>query len=338
MRTFLIVGALAVVIIVARQSFFTVDRTEFVYLTQFGRPVATYDGAVPEDAGLHVKWPWPVQTVQRLDHRLQHFDLQGAELLTHDPKGNTIDKTLTIDAYVCWRVADKAGVDRFIRAVGTPDRARTILRQQVGSELGAVIARMELDDLISVEPGKVDRNRELLRDRLLEGHSASQETPSADIGLRDRARSEYGIEIVDIRLRRTSHPPAVREAIYARIRSDREKKVADYDSEGKKQADGIKTAADRKAKGILAQARAEETRIRGQADAEADRVRNEAFAKDPEFYGFLKKLQEYQRILGNDKSVLLLSTHRALFDVLFAPPGPAATVPPKSGPDSKGRP
>src|SRR5262245_56671482 len=111
MRRFLLIAGVIVLLVVARQSLFTVDRTEFVYLTQFGWPVATYDGALAGEAGLHLKWPWPVQTVTRIDHRLQQFELLGAELLTHDPKGNTIDKTLTIDAYVCWCVPDKDGVD-----------------------------------------------------------------------------------------------------------------------------------------------------------------------------------------------------------------------------------
>src|SRR5437016_10694961 len=88
------------------QSLFTVDRAEYVYVTRFGRHIATYDGQSDDEAGLHVKWPWPVESVQRLDHRLQYFDLPGAELLTHDAKGKTIDKTLTIDAYVCWRIDD----------------------------------------------------------------------------------------------------------------------------------------------------------------------------------------------------------------------------------------
>src|SRR4051794_41515658 len=105
---------------------FTVDRTEFVYVTQFGRHVATYDGADDKQAGLHFKWPWPVQSVQRVDRRLQTFDLPGAELLTRDPNSKTIDKNLTIDAYVVWRVADAPGaVDRFIRAVGSLDGARS---------------------------------------------------------------------------------------------------------------------------------------------------------------------------------------------------------------------
>src|SRR5688572_1281332 len=97
---------LGVAAVVAWLSLFTVDRSEFVYVTQFGRHVATYDGADEQQAGLHLKWPWPIQSVQRLDRRLQYFDLPGAELLTRDAKGNTIDKTLTLDAYVCWRIAD----------------------------------------------------------------------------------------------------------------------------------------------------------------------------------------------------------------------------------------
>src|SRR5919199_6934995 len=109
-KVLLLIAALAVGGWLVRTSLFTVDRTEFVYLTQFGRPVATFDGADPGEAGLHVKWPSPIQSVQRLDRRLQYFDLPGAELLTRDVKGKTIDKTLTIDAYVCWRIADGPGV------------------------------------------------------------------------------------------------------------------------------------------------------------------------------------------------------------------------------------
>src|SRR5262245_52439279 len=294
MRTFLLIAAGIVILVIARLSVFTVDRTEYVYLTQFGRPVATYDGALAADAGLHFKLPWPVQSVIRLDHRLQHFDLLGAELLTQDPNGNTIDKTLTIDAYVCWRVADKDGVDQFIRAVGTPEQAQILLRQQVSSDLGAAVARMELDDLVSTDPGRVDKNRKLLRDRLLDGKGIGGEPTLAGPGLRKRALDEYGIEIQDIRVRRISHTPALSDAIFASIRRERGKKVADYESMGKKEAEDIRTAAERKSREMVAEARAEEARIKGQADADADRIRNEAFQKDPEFYAFLKKLEEYQ--------------------------------------------
>ena len=107
MRFFLGLIVAVLLIVLVPQALFTVDRTEYVYLTQFGRPVATYDGENSDEAGLHLKWPWPVQAVQRLDHRLQYFDLPAAELLTHDPRGQTIDRTVTIDGYVCWRDLDE---------------------------------------------------------------------------------------------------------------------------------------------------------------------------------------------------------------------------------------
>src|SRR5260370_33203583 len=112
-------------------SVFTVDRTEFVYLTQFGRHVATFDGADDAQAGLHFRLPWPIESVQRIDRRLQYFDLPGAELLTRDPKKNTIDKTLTIDAYVCWRGAEADVVDRIIRKMGSFDGEKSVLGQRL---------------------------------------------------------------------------------------------------------------------------------------------------------------------------------------------------------------
>ena len=307
---------LAAAVVIAPLCAFTVDRTEFVYLTQFGAPLATYDGADDTQAGLYFKWPWPIQSVQRLDRRLQYFDLPGAELLTRDPKRNTIDRTLTLDAYVCWRIADAKGVDRFIRSVGTPAGAQAVLGQRIYSELGAAIGQMELDDLISPDPKKVDDARTALRKRLLQGSGTG--SPS----LESVAESEYGIQVVDIRLRRSNHPPAVREAIFERIRSERKKKAADYESEGERMASDIRSDGARRVAALKAEAEAQATRLRGQADAEADRIRNEAQSKDPQFYTFLKKLEEYQRILGDNKTTLLLSTHRELFDVLFHPPSP----------------
>jgi membrane protease subunit HflC len=315
----ILISLIVAAALAARLSLFTVDRTEFVYLTQFGRPVRTFDGAKDGDAGLHVKWPWPVQSALRLDRRLQYFDLPGAELLTRDPKGNTIDKTLTMDAYVCWRIDDEpGGVDRFIRSVGTPEGARAILGQRINSELGAAVGRMELDDLVSTEPNKVDVKRESLRRELLDGGAAP---------LREMARRDYGIDVVDVRLRRTNHPAAVQQAIFARIVSERNKKVADYRSEGERQAADIKSQGDRRVAELKSAADAEAIRLRGQADAEADSIRNEAAAKDPQFYAFLRKLEEYQRILGDNKTMLLLSTHRELFDTLFQPPTPEKVKP-----------
>ena len=211
-------------------------------------------------------------------------------------------------------------MDRFIRKVGTAEGARSVLGQRINSELGAVVGKMELDELVSTEPNRVDDKREELRKRILEGG----EQP-----LRQSAREEYGIEIVDVRLRRTNHPPAVRQAIFDRIMSEREKKSADYRSQGEQQAADIKSDSDRKVAELRSEAEAEAVRLRGQADADADRIRADAARQDPQFYAFLKKLEDYQRILGDNKSMLLLSTHRELFDTLFNPPNPGAPTPPR---------
>ncbi len=321
--------------VTAGLSVFTVDRTEYVYLTQFGRRVAVYDGADDAQAGLHFRLPWPVQSALRLDRRLQYFDLPGTELLTRDIKKNTIDKTLTIDAYVCWRIAgDGDGgdmrVDSFIRTMGTVEHANSVLGQRLTSDLGAAVGKMELDDLISTEEipagdgtseRKVDRKREELRAALLDG----------DDRLRDTARRDWGIDIVDVRLRRTNHPPAVRQAIFDRIMSEREKKSADYRSQGEQQAADIKSASDRKVAELRTEAEAESVRLRGRADAEADHIRSDAARQDPEFYSFLNKLEDYKRFLGDNKTMLLLSTRGSLFDTLFKPPNPSA-APAKPGP------
>jgi membrane protease subunit HflC len=320
MRTFLLVTLIVLAVVLVRMSFFTVDPTEYVYVTQFGRHVATYDGAARDtDAGLHWRWPWPIQSVQRLDRRLQHFDPPGTELLTHDAKGKTIDKTLTVEAYVCWRIADKDAVDRFIRSVGTAERAQDILGKKVTSLLGATIGheKMNLDDLITTarvgERSKVDATMAALQEKLMDG-------------LKDQAQEKYGIELVDVRLRRFNHPPGVRQSIFERIISERNKKVEEYRSEGTKQAANIRSEAEEKARNLLAQARFEEEKLKGEADTEAAMIRTQAHSKDPEFYVFLKKLDKLQSILGDNKTTLLLSSHRDVFDMLFQPPRPGAAV------------
>jgi membrane protease subunit HflC len=319
-RVLAIVLFVVLVVVVVRLSCYTVDAAEYGYVTLLGRHVATHDGASggPDGAGLHVGWPWPVQMVQRLDRRLQQFDLPALEQLTHDPKGNTIDKRLLIEAYVCWRIADQEAVDLFVRRIGSVDRARAILAPRINSHLGAEIGQMQMDDLVNVavaEPAagrtRVDQTVEALRSRLLDKLSGP-------------IRSEYGIELIDIRLRRLNHPASVRESIFQRIRSERRKKVTEYQSEGERLASNIKSEADEKVRELLAKARSDEELRKGQADSEAMSIRNQAHSQDPEFYGFLKRMEKLQSILGENKSVLLLSTNRPLFELLFKPPRPEA--------------
>jgi modulator of FtsH protease HflC len=317
MRTLLVILFAAAVLCLARWSLYAVDAGEYAYVTLLGRPIATWDGADPNEAGLHIGWPWPVQAVQRLDRRVQIFDLPAAELLTHDPDGKTIDKTLSVEAYVLWRIADRDSVDAFVRTMGTPEKAREVLWSRINSQLGAAIGQMRMSDLVSTEPG-AEPGRTHVDDTLAKLRASLFDE------LREQARKEYGIDLVDIRLRRFSHPSEVRESIFARIRSERKKKATEYEEEGKRLASNIESEAEAKKTEILAKARSEETTLKGKADAEALSIRNRAQSEDPEFYAFLKRMEKLQSILAENKSMLLLSTHRTMFDSLFQPPRPDA--------------
>lgn len=321
MRTLSILVVLLIAIVAVRWSFFTVDASEYVYVTVFGRPVATYDGSDPQEAGLHVGWPWPIQAVQRIDRRTQLFDLPTTELLTHDPDGKTIDKTLSVEAYVLWKIADRDGVDRFIKRLGSAERARSILGPRINSQLGAAIGQMRMDDLVSTDAGpagttRVDESMRKLRAGLLDS-------------LSKQIRDEYGIELIDIRLRRFSHPAEVRASIFERIRSERGKKMTEYKAEGERLARNIESKAEAETRDLIARARFEEEAIKSKADTEALKLRNDAQSRDPEFYAFLKQMEKLQSILGDNRSTLLLSTHRSVFDLLFTPPRPNVDGPAK---------
>ncbi len=198
--------------------------------------------------------------------------------------------------------------------IGTAEHARTVLAPRINSQLGAEIGQMQMDDLVNTAAGpggktRVDETVEELRGRLLRD-------------LRDSVRSEYGIELVDIRLRRFNHPPSVRTAIFDRIRSERKKKVTEYQSEGDRKASIIKSDSEQQVRELIARAKAEEERIKGEADVNATTIRNEAHRQDPEFYALLKSMETLQSILGGNNTKLLLSTHRPLFERLFQPPRP----------------
>jgi membrane protease subunit HflC len=312
MRKSLIMVGLVLLAVLARMSFFTVDATEFVYVTQLGQHVATYDGADNENgAGLHWRWPWPIQSLQRLDRRLQSFDIQNVELMTRDLDPKRIGKTLVADVFASWRIASAEEVDHFVRRIGTETQAQHILDNRIKSQVRSATAQRRLEDLISIEPGHAEAKMRDLRQALLNE-------------LRPKVRTEYGIELVELRLRRFNHPDQVRGDIFVRIRSEREEMMEKIKSKGAARARNIQSEAEEKKRGILAQAQFEKVTLEGQADAEAAKVRNEAHSQDPDFYVFLKKMDKLHSILADNKNkaVLLLSTHRSIFDLLFQPPQP----------------
>ncbi|MSQ96250.1 MAG: protease modulator HflC [Gemmataceae bacterium] len=310
-RYFLATLAVIVAITFVRLSFYTVDAAEYVYVTVLGQHCGTYDGAAKEDgAGLKFGWPWPIQQVRRLDRRLQHFDLPETDQLTHEKK--TVDKLLSIKAYVCWKISDP---DRFVESIGSADGARKILEPLIISRLGAAIGAMRMDDFVSTAEDadsgkkKVDITVEILRNKLLDE-------------LQGKARERYGIDVIDVRLRRFNHPASVRESIFQRIRSERNTEAKKYVSEGERLASDIAAQTDEEIRVALAEARSKEAAIKSAADTDAMKIRNQAYSQDPVFYDFLKQMETLQSILGGDRAMLLLSTHRPMFERMFAPPRP----------------
>lgn len=325
-----------------RTAFYSVDQAEFVYVMRFGEPIALHDGAT--EAGLHVKAPWPVDTVERLDRRVQSFDLPAVEVLTRDPVRRTVDTTLAVEALVVWRIPDAAAADQFFRAVRTPENARKFLLPLVNGRLAAVISTAPIDDLIAAvdvqgalagvvgvpatlsdeadfraaDARVIDARTDRIRRRVL-GEEGPAGGPAAD-SLPARTRAEYGIEIVDLRIRRFSYPEAVRAKIAERIRSEREKKAADYESEGRKRAADITTDAERVARTIEADARARKTVIEGQANAQAALIRAAAYEQDRDFYLFLESLRSFQKMLATSRDLILLSTKHPLLRPLAGPP------------------
>jgi membrane protease subunit HflC len=335
MTRYLIIAALVVLLLWGRSAFYSVDQAEYVYVTRFGEPITVHNGA--DAAGLHVKWPWPVESVERIDRRVQSFDLPSVESLTRDPVTGTVDKTLAVDASVAWKIPDPAAADRFFRTIRTPEQARKVLGPLINGRLAAVISALEMDKLISVVDVRtavagtlgvaaaaidvpafqaedvrlIDERTELVRRRL-----------GGEQQLRERVLAEYGIELLDVRVRRFSYPEAVRSSIAERIRSERAKKVADYESEGRQKAAEISAEADRVARTREADARARKTVIEGQASADAARIRAAAYAQDRDFYLFLENLRAFQAIISETRDVLLLSTKHPLMKPLAGPPAP----------------
>jgi membrane protease subunit HflC len=253
--------------------------------------------------------------VQRIDRRLQLLDIPPIEILTRDASARSVDKTLTVDAYVTWKIPDTSAADRFIRAVGSLEQSERILVPQISSRIAAVIGSFDSQELISV----VDDIEAERRSNTL--HQALLSDDNTDTSFRDRIQDEYGIEIMDLRLRHFGYPDLVRSSIIERIRSERLKKVAEYESEGQKRAAEIISQAEKDAQKKLAEARAQQRILEGQADIEAERIRHEAYRQDPEFYVFIQKLQSYRDMFGsNNPDVLLLSIKQPLFDLLLNPP------------------
>ncbi|MDA1273214.1 MAG: protease modulator HflC [Verrucomicrobia bacterium] len=267
-----------------KQVFVIVDEREQVIITQFGEYIRTI-----QKPGLAAKVPF-LQTSIRFDRRILASDAPQAEYLSQDKK------RLVADPVTRWRIADPL---KFFKTVRDESGARARLDDLVFSELRREVASHTFATVIGA-------NREIIMDAVAKS-------------AREKA-VEFGIEVVDVRIKRADLPKEVQQSVFARMQAEREREAKRYRSEGEEEANKLRSQTDKERTIVLAEAEQTAQVQRGEGDATATRIYAEAYGKDPEFYRFVRSLQSYELFLGQ-RSTLLLSADSPLFRYL-AGPGP----------------
>jgi membrane protease subunit HflC len=284
-RKYYPLAAVAAFLLLCYLTFFSVRETEFVLVTQFGRPVRTVT-----EAGLNLKWPF--QTALYFDRRLRTYNPRPSEFLTRDKKN------VVIENYVVWKIQDP---DRFVQTVGDATAAEMRLHDIIWSGLAAALGTHDLDALVGTAPEQV-QTAGMLDDLT---------------NLTDRAAlDQYGINVVDVRIKRLNLPEQNKQSVYARMRAERERIARQYRAEGEEQALSIRADADRQREEILSIAYKEAENVKGQGDAESTRIYGQAYSKNPGFYKLLRTLESYKKVL-DDKTTAILSSDSELLKVLM---------------------
>ncbi|WP_312611508.1 protease modulator HflC [Oscillibacter sp.] len=261
---------------------YQVDTTEFAIVTQFGNPIR-----VVESPGLRVKLPDPIQSVQRLDKRVQVYQTTSIELLTLDKK------SVSLDYYGTWKITDPV---TFLKTVKDKIGAESRLLDVFSSSLGVQLGKYNLDQLVNT-------NQEQLKlDTILNDATAYAKERAA----------EYGIEVVDAQIRVLNFPEANKQSVYDRMSAEREQMAQKYRSEGSEEAAKIRADAEKEQQVLLAEAYAQAQQIKGEGDAEAIRIYGEAFQKDPAFYEFIRTLETYEKTIDGNTTLILPSTAEIL--------------------------
>jgi len=268
------------VAILGLSTVFTVDETRQVVILQFGEPVR-----IIKTPGLHFKLPPPLQVAQRFDDRLLEYDVSPEEILSKDKK------SLIVDNYVRWRIIDPL---LFLQTVQTEPIAKTRIDDIVYSELRRELGTHNMSEIIT-------ENRELIMEKV---------TRESAI-----ATKPYGIEVVDVRLKRVDLPQNNEQSIYRRMQAERIRQANKFRSEGEEESQKIKASTDKDKTIILATAYKEAEEVKGEGEAKAVDIYARAFSKDPDFYEFYRTLETYKIILDK-KTTLVLPTNSKLFDIL----------------------
>ncbi len=289
-KTTYLLPVLVVAVAAILSAIFIVDEREKALVLQFGRVVS-----VKEDPGLAFKIPL-IQEVVRYDDRILSREVGPLEVTPLD------DRRLVVDAFARYRIAD---VRQFRQAVGVggiataESRLDSILRAQTREVLGSVSS----NDILSSD-------RAALMQRIRNGAISE-------------ARS-LGLEVVDVRLKRTDLPQANLEATFARMRAEREREAADEIARGEEAAQRVRAQADRTVVELVSEANREAEVIRGEADAERNAIFAEAYGSDQEFFEFYRSLTAYGRALQGRNSSMVMSPDSEFFNYLKSPHGSQA--------------
>jgi membrane protease subunit HflC len=305
--------------------FYAVYQTEQVIITQFGKPV----GEPITDPGLHFKLP-VIQEVNRIDKRFLEWDGTPVAIPTRD-------KTyIHVDTFARWRIHDPK---TFFVRLRDERSAQSRLEDILGSETRNAVAKHDLIEIV-----RTDKNRKPLRDENLKNVPTGLGTigvlPPIQYGrlkIEDEIKSkaavklsEFGIELLDVRLKRVNYNPDVLDRIYQRMISERRQIAQRFRSEGEGEAARIAGQKERDLNEIQSTAYRQVQQIRGEADAKATEIYAQAYTQNPqaaEFYNFLKSMDTYRKVLTKD-STLVFSTDSDLFGLLKRANAKPQTLPP----------
>jgi modulator of FtsH protease HflC len=286
-RNLAIILALFGVVFIAFNTLFVVKETERAVMLKFGRVVEA--DLAP---GLHLKVPF-VNTVAKFDGRLLTLDAQPQRFLTVEKKA------VIVDSYAKWRISD---VSKYYTATnGEELRAHSLLAQRINTGLRNEFGERTMHEVISGE-----------RDQLMIDLVQS---------LDELTEAEFGIELVDVRVKRIDLPEQVSQSVFNRMTSEREREAREHRSKGKELAEGIRAAADRDKVVIESDAYRDAELIRGEGDAESAAIYASAYKQDPEFYSFMRSLQAYRESFANKGDVMLVEPDSEFFRYLKSSKG-----------------
>ncbi len=296
-RLLAVVGVLLVVVgILATSSFFIVDQTEQALVFQLGEV-----RRVVREPGLQMKRPF-VENVIDYDKRVLDFEPPHEEVIVAD------QKRLVVDTYTRYRVTNPL---LFYQAVFSEDGVRGRLSALVTGSLRRVLGNVTLNDILSEKRAAIMRQ------------------------IRDEVAAEakgFGIEVVDVRLRRADLPEENSQAIYARMQSEREQQARQYRGEGAEAAQNVRANAERERTVILAEAQRDAQRVRGDGDAQAVKIYANAFGQDKEFFAFYRSLQAYREALNGRDTSFVLTPEGNFFRFLQGWQGSPASSPSAGSP------